>query len=254
MNKLRNITLTLFGVIMLIGIFAPTANAQLLDAAKERRAEIREIRRQDSIAYNNACKTGTLSAFNGYLKAYPKGLFVEQMNNRIADFDIWSKAKQANTIAAYNEYLSQSTTKAFKTEANEAITELESIDAWNKIKLTGSLQQVKAFIAQYPKSSRRAVAINRSHELQAVYYYNQHEWLKALAEFKKTNGRSSLEPKNQEMYDYCLEYDEFRKLDEYTPETTLIAYLNRHPNGYFYDKVSNIIAVNRAKRLDKYST
>ena len=254
MNRLRNIILTLFGAIMLIAMFPPAVNAQLIDAAKDRRAEIREIRRQDSIAYINACKAGTLAAFKNYLKEYPNGLFKKQMNDRIADFDIWSKAKQANTIEAYNEYLNQSVTKAFIIEAGDAITELESVDAWNAIKTTGTLQQVKAFIASYPKSSRRAAAVKRAHELQGVEYYQKGEWLMALAEFKEAGGRNSLEYKYQKMYDYCLEYDEYRKLDEYTPESTLIAYLNRHPNGYFHNNVSNEIAVRRAKELDKYST
>ncbi len=254
MNRLRNIILTLFGAIMLIAMFPTAVNAQLIDAAKDRRAEIREIRRQDSISFINACRAGTLAAFKNYLKEYPNGLFNKQMNDRIADFGIWSKAKQTNTIAAYNEYLNQSVTKAFIVEAGDAITELESVDAWNAIRTTGTLQQVKSFIVAYPKSSRRASAEYRVHELQAVEYYQRGDWLNALAEFRKTAGRSTLEYKHQKMYDYCLEYDEYRKFDKYTLESTLIAYLNQHPNGYFYNDVSNAIAIGRAKRLDRNST
>lgn len=75
------------------------------------------------------------------------------MRNRIEDYNLWSEAVKTNTIEAYNHYISTSKFKSFKDNANEAITELRSIEKWKSVKSLKSIAEIELFIKTYPKSS-----------------------------------------------------------------------------------------------------
>ena len=57
--------------------------------------------RVEKQSYDNACQKGTLDAYKEYLRMYPQGRYVSDINNRILDYDMWSKARTTNTIDGY---------------------------------------------------------------------------------------------------------------------------------------------------------
>lgn len=131
-----------------------TLEAQtLINYQQQKKKEVAEKQRIEKQRYESACEKGTLEAFQEYIKLYPKGKYAVDVRNRIEDYNLWSEAVKTNTIEAYNHYISTSKFKSFKDNANEAITELRSIEKWKSVKSLKSIAEIELFIKTYPKSS-----------------------------------------------------------------------------------------------------
>jgi len=219
---------------------------------RKRVAEIERKNEQD--LYDYAAKVETAQAYEAYLKKYPNGRFAQEARGRLEDMELWKKAKSANTIAAYRNYLSTSKNKSFAQLANDAITDLESKDAWNAIKQSSSKSVIENFIQKYPKSSCLPEANKRLNELTAVELYGQGDLQHAYDKFEAAGGRYSLEYSNRSKYDECLEYVEYKKLNSYTKESDLLAFLKKYPSSRYYDQVSNMVAIAKAKNFSMYAS
>jgi len=219
---------------------------------RKRVAEIERKNEQD--LYDYAAKVETAQAYEAYLKKYPNGRFAQEARGRLEDMELWKKAKSANTIAAYSNYLSTSKNKSFAQLANDAITDLESKDAWNAIKQSSSKSVIENFIQKYPKSSCLPEANKRLNELTAVELYGQGDLQRAYDKFEAAGGRYSIEYSNRSKYDECLEYVEYKKLNSYTKESDLLAFLKKYPSSKYYDQVSNMVAIAKAKNFSMYAS
>ena len=219
---------------------------------RKRVAEIERKNEQD--LYDYAAKVETAQAYEAYLKKYPNGRFAQEARGRLEDMELWKKAKSANTIAAYRNYLSTSKNKSFAQLANDAITDLESKDAWNAIKQSSSKSAIENFIQKYPKSSCLPEANKRLNELTAVELYGQGDLQRAYDKFEAAGGRYSIEYSNRSKYDECLEYVEYKKLNSYTKENDLLAFLKKYPSSRYYDQVSNMVAIAKAKNFSMYAS
>lgn len=219
---------------------------------RKRVAEIERKNEQD--LYDYAAKVETAQAYEAYLKKYPNGRFAQEARGRLEDMELWKKAKSANTIAAYRNYLSTSKNKSFAQLANDAITDLESKDAWNAIKQSSSKSVIENFIQNYPKSSCLPEANKRLNELTAVELYGQGDLQRAYDKFEAAGGRYSIEYSNRSKYDECLEYVEYKKLNSYTKESDLLAFLKKYPSSRYYDQVSNMVAIAKAKNFSMYAS
>ncbi len=219
---------------------------------RKRVAEIERKNEQD--LYDYAAKVETAQAYEAYLKKYPNGRFAQEARGRLEDMELWKKAKSANTIAAYRNYLSTSKNKSFAQLANDAITDLESKDAWNAIKQSSSKSVIENFIQKYPNSSCLPEANKRLNELTAVELYGQGDLQHAYDKFEAAGGRYSVEYSNRSKYDECLEYVEYKKLNSYTKESDLLAFLKKYPSSRYYDQVSNMVAIAKAKNFSMYAS
>ena len=219
------------------------------------RKRIAEIeRKNEQELYDYAAKVETAQAYEAYLKKYPNGRFAQEAKGRLEDMELWKKAKSSNTIAAYRNYLSASKNKSFSQLANDAITDLESKDAWNAIKQSSSKSVIENFIQKYPKSSCLSEANKRLNELTAVELYGQGDLQRAYDKFEAAGGRYSIEYSNRSKYDDCLEYVEYKKLNSYTKESDLLAFLKKYPSSRYYDQVSNMVAIAKAKSFSMYAS
>lgn len=218
---------------------------------RKRVAEIE--RKNEQELYDYAAKVETVQAYEAYLKKYPNGRFAQEARGRLEDMELWKKAKSENTITAYRNYLSTSKNKSFAQLANDAITDLESKDAWNTIKQSSSKSAIEDFIRKYPKSSCLPEANKRLNELTAVELYGQGDLQRAYEKFEAAGGRYSLEYSNRSKYDECLEYVEYKKLNSYTKESDLLAFLKKYPSSRYYDQVSNMVAIAKAKSFSMFS-
>lgn len=219
---------------------------------RKRVAEIERKNEQD--LYDYAAKVETAQAYEAYLKKYPNGRFAQEAKGRLEDMELWKKAKSENTIAAYRNYFSVSKDKSFAQLANDAITDLESKDAWNAIKQSSSKSVIENFKQKYPKSSCLPKANKRLNELTAVELYGQGDLQRAYDKFEAAGGRYSIEYSNRSKYDECLEYVEYNKLNSYTKESDLLAFLKKYPSSRYYDQVSNMVAIAKAKNFSMYAS
>mgnify|MGYP001198470557 CR=1 FL=1 len=206
--------------------------------------------RVEKQSYDNACQKGTLDAYKEYLRMYPQGRYVSDINNRILDYDMWSKARTTNTIDGYNNYIRNSRFKSYIEEAKEAIVELQSITAWQAVKNSDNIRDVEHFIQEYPKSSLVPAAKKRIHEIRAVIFYKAGDYIKAYAEFNEAGGRNGIDVTNRKFYDECLEYHDYQVLNSNSSQLDLQSFLRKYPNSQYFDGVSNMMAISKAKNLN----
>ena len=203
--------------------------------------------------YDYATKVDTAQSYEAYLKKYPTGRFAQEARGRLEDMELWKKAKSANTIAAYKNYLNTTKNKSYSQLANEAITDLESIESWEHIHNSLSKSEIESFINRYPKSSRLQEANKRIDELTGVELYEQGNLLRAFEKFESAGGRYSLSDSNRSKYDECKEYVAFKSLNSSSKESELMDFLKRYPSSKYYDQVSNYVAIAKAKNLSMFS-
>ena len=211
----------------------------LINYQQQKQKEIAERQRVEKQRYESACEKGTLEAFQEYIKLYPNGKYAVDVRNRIEDYNLWSTAVKTNTIEAYNHYIATSKSKSFKNDANEAITELRSIEEWKSIKASKSITEIELFIKTYPKSSCITNAQKRIHELKGENFYLSNDLLNAYQEFNKAGGKYALGKDNQSKFDECQEYWEYKNLTSYSSEEKLLAFLGKYLSGRYSDDVSN---------------
>ena len=204
--------------------------------------------------YDYATKVETVQSYEAYLKKYPNGRYAQEARGRLQDMELWKKAKSANTIAAYRSYLSTSNNKSFAQLANASIANLESQEAWNSIKHSSSKSVIENFIQKYPNSSCLVDAQKRLSELIAVELYAQGDLQRAYEKFEAAGGRYSLESSNRSKYDDCLEYVEYKKLNSYSKESDLLAFLKKYPSSRYYNQISNLVAIAKAKKFSMYAS
>ena len=246
-------------LILIIALFSLNSIVQdckaqtLTNYVQQKQKELDERRRVEKAKYEKACKQGTLDLLQEYLKLYPKGKYVQDVKNRIFDFDLWSHAVSVNTIEGYNDYLKKSKFKSFSPQAQEAIQELNSVNEWNKLRKSTSINDINIFISKYPRSSKLKNAQNRIHELNAVDYYNNNQLSLAYNEFINAGGKYAIESSNRAIFEKCEEYHEYKQLSSFSKEDDLIKFLNRYPSSSYANEISNWIAKSKAKSLTMYS-
>lgn len=235
--------------------YSEVTNAQTLTQyVKQKQHEVAEMQRIEKQKYDQACQKGTLDAFKEYAKAYPKGKYIDDINKRIEDYDMWSFASSANTISAYNQYLRNSKYKRFKEKADAAIKELQAKEEWNRVKNSTNISDIERYMSAYPNSSCISDAKKRKHELTAVSLYNSGNFRAALNEFNEAGGRSSLQYVNRDLYDKCKEYYDYSQLSSYSKESELESFLKTYPNSEYSNDVSNKLALVKAKGLTMFSS
>ena len=230
-------------------------NAQKLTSyAKQRKQEIAERQRVEKVRYDDACKNNRLKDYKSFLKLYPKGKYSDDIRNRIADYDLWEKAKNANTIEAYNWYKNNSRFKFFKADADDAIEKLNATAVWKNIKGTTDISQIESYLRKYPKSPNVSDANKRIHELRGTEYYAKQDYVSAYDEFKEAGGRYALDYTNKIKFDVCEEYVEYKELSDYSSVEDMIGFLSKYPSSKYKDDISNKVAILKAKSLSMFST
>ena len=114
---------------------AVVRSRQLEDEARRRQEE---QDRQDAAYWRKTGRTGTEEGLRDYLKHYPDGLYADIARERLAVFEeerrrtaaiaernAWDVAKEADTIAAYRDFLKRFPDGAFAADARQRLAELE---------------------------------------------------------------------------------------------------------------------------------
>lgn len=143
-------------------------------------------------AYQDACKDGTMSALQNFISMYPNSEYVPNAKSRIEDYNLWQKAKEQNTITAYNSYLSQSSILAYKDDAKDAITTIQSEIEWNNCKVSNDEDRLNSFIQTYSSSKYVGQAKYRLNILKGERYYASNNYTLAYTYLNDANNYQTL--------------------------------------------------------------
>ena len=106
--------------------------AEMKAAAEARRKDAAERARQDQADWENAARSNTVPAYEGYMSKHPAGKFTAEAQTRIdrlkasaADNAAWNAAKTANKADSYQRYLDSFPQGAYVAQAIAAIEKLK---------------------------------------------------------------------------------------------------------------------------------
>ena len=85
----------------------------------------------------------------------------------------WEAATQADSIAAYEEFLDQHPDGQYTASARERIAEIREKNAWDSAQDTGTVDAYQAFVEEYPDSEHAAQAAARIEEMERSSRWSQ---------------------------------------------------------------------------------
>ena len=116
------------------------------------------------VAFEQAKTTGTIPAWEAFLKSYPESGNTTEANSILARLRVttaWEAAQATNTVEAYKQFLTQHEAAAESDLARAAIVQLQKEQAARIDKAfkaafgTMELDPLDAFLKQYPNCARR---------------------------------------------------------------------------------------------------
>ena len=117
--------------------------------------------------YRVAVESMSVSKLESFKEKYPNSEFSDDVSKRIADLPLWLEAKGKNTIESYNHYLSESSHKFFKQDADAAIEEITVKQAYDTAVATNTIKAFELFRSSYPGSKYDKDASNKIARLLA---------------------------------------------------------------------------------------
>lgn len=209
----------------------------------------------EETAFDAAINDGNVQALRAFIEQYPNSEFVNQAENCIADFEMWTVAKQKNSKSAYQEYLSNSTVLGYKKEAEEFIHIIEAEEAWLCCHNSNSIEKLESFVNQYSGTSHSDEAQFELNLIRAEKYYQQNENDFALVYYKKANGFRALTGDCLKRYNELLQEEQYNKLkNSYVLDDLMVFLKHLSTDSPYYNSVSNKIAIIKANNLTSYSS
>lgn len=206
-------------------------------------------------AYVDACNAGTISSLQNFISKYPNSEYISQAKKRIEDYNMWKKAKEQNTISAYNSYLSNSSILAYKEDANKAIKNIQAEIEWNNCKNSNDEDKLDTFIQSYPSSSYVNQAKYRLNILKGERYYSTNNYTLAYSYLKDANNFQTLSGLPAQHYKAITEKREFDDVISSTDVDKVRRYLNTlSASNPYYNATSNKLAVLLGASLSTYSS
>ena len=206
-------------------------------------------------AYVDACNAGTISSLENFISKYPNSKYVPQAKKRIEDYNMWKKAKEQNTISAYNSYLSNSSILAYKEDANKAIKNIQAEIEWDNCQNSNDEDKLNAFIQSFPSSSYINQAKYRLNILKGEKYYSTNDYTFAYSYLKDANNFQPLSGLPAQHYKTITEKREFEDAISSTAVEKVREYLNTlSTSNPYYNQTSNRLAALLGASLTTYSS
>lgn len=206
-------------------------------------------------AYVDACNAGTISSLETFISKYPNSEYVSQAKKRIEDYNMWKKAKEQNTISAYNTYLSSSSILAYKDDANKAIKNIQAEIEWNNCKNSNDEEIFNAFIQSYPSSSYINQAKYRLNILKGEKYYASNNYTLAYSYLKDANNYQTLSGAPAQHFKAINDRKEFDDVISSSDIEKVKKYLNTlSSSSPYYNPTSNRLAALLGASLSTYSS
>lgn len=126
---------------------------------------------EEAARYNNIIDDWDIDYYQSFMRDYPRSKYNTEIKKRIAEIDLWEKARQTNTKAAYENYIKTSQYDHFAVEAQRGIERLmkDEIDAaWRKAVQTNTVASYTTFVETYPNCSYVDNAKERIQNIEAA--------------------------------------------------------------------------------------
>lgn len=206
-------------------------------------------------AYQDACKDGTMSALQNFISKYPNSEYVPKAKSRIEDYNLWQKAKEQNTITAYNSYLSQSSILAYKDDAKDAITTIQSEIEWNNCKASDDEDRLNSFIQTYSSSKYVSQAKYRLNILKGERYYASNNYSLAYTYLNDANNFQTLTGAPAAHLKAINDYRLYESVISSSDVSKVRNYLNSlSSSSPYYEPTSNRLAILLGSALSTYSS
>lgn len=230
-------------------------NTNALSLLKELNELVSLARQTEQQLYEDAVAANTLVASQEFLKRFPDSKYTEDVNRRIADFELWHQAVQAGTISGYQNYLSESNSLAYQAEARAAIQLLKEQADWEKIKDSEDPDKFAAFLSRYPESKLNKTATYRLNMLRGNYFYEAQQMEKALEYYQLATEIAPLTGKAFTHYQELKDKEEYEDVVNRGDVSVMRTYLEQTPQtSPYYTEASNFLARILARKLDINST
>lgn len=220
--------------------------------------ELEKIRiaqeKKETDDFNTACKIGTTSALVSFIEKYPESKYKQQAQDRIDDYQLWSKALVANTKEAYGQYLNDSKNQAYKAEAEQKITDIEADEEWENCKNSLSIEKLEAYLKKFPDSKNDAEAKYNLNILKGEKAFENKDYANAYKHLLLANQYKSLSGLPKKHFYETIEWYKYNEISKSTDKNKVYSYLTSlSANSPYYDKASNLYAMLLAKELNEYS-
>lgn len=230
-------------------------NAKAKELLEECESGIKKQKQRVHQAYLDACKAGTISALQNFISKYPNSEYVSSAKSRIEDYSLWQKAKEQNTITAYNYYLSQSSILAYKNDAEDAITTIQSEIEWNNCKTSNDEDKINSFIKTYPSSNYVNQAKYRLNILKGERYYASKNYNLAYTYLNDADNFQTLIGAPATHLKIINETREYESIMSSSDVSKVKSYLNTlSTSSPFYVPTSNKLALLLGSALSTYSS
>lgn len=232
-----------------------TEAQELLDICNKKLEEIRIAQeKKETDDFNTACKIGTTSALASFIEKYPESKYKQQAQDRIDDYQLWSKALVANTKDAYKKYLNDSKNQAYKAEAEQKIIDIESDEEWQNCKNALSIENIEAYLRKFPNSKNDAEAKYNLNILKGEKAFENKDYANAYKHLLLANQYKSLSGLPKKHFYETIDWYKYNEVSKSTDKNKVYSYLTSlSANSPYYDKASNLYAILLAKELNEYS-
>ena len=161
----------IFFMLMALVTLCTTESYAQLNVYNQRSQQLAEERRQqEKNRFDEIIDSWNLEDYQNFINLYPRSKNVAEIKERMAEIESWKKAKQTNTIEAYNKYLKNAKFDHFEDDANRAIELLMKAEidaAWKKATDKNTIAAYESFLSSYPKSSFANEARTRIENIKA---------------------------------------------------------------------------------------
>ena len=230
-------------------------NAKAKELLEECESGIKKQKQRVHQAYLDACKAGTISALQNFISKYPNSEYVSSAKSRIEDYSLWQKAKEQNTITAYNYYLSQSSILAYKNDAEDAITTIQSEIEWNNCKTSNDEDKINSFIKTYPSSNYVNQAKYRLNILKGERYYASKNYNLAYTYLNDADNFQTLIGAPATHLKTINDYRLYESVISSSDVSKVRNYLNSlSSSSPYYEPTSNRLAILLGSALSTYSS
>ena len=230
-------------------------NSRAKELLEECELGIKKQKQRVHQAYQDACKAGTILALQNFISKYPNSEYVSNAKSRIEDYSLWQKAKEQNTITAYNYYLSQSSILAYKNDAEDAITAIQSEIEWNNCKSSNDEDKINSFIQTYSSSKYVNQAKYRLNILKGERYYASNNYNLAYTYLNEANNFQTLIGAPAAHLKSINETREFESTMSSSDVSKVKSYLSKLSlSSPFYVQTSNRLAILLGSALSTYSS
>lgn len=230
-------------------------NSKAKELLEECELGIKKQKQRVYQAYQDACKDGTISALQNFISKYPNSEYVPNAKSRIEDYNLWQKAKEQNTITAYNSYLSQSSILAYKDDAKDAITTIQSEIEWNNCKASNDEDKLNSFIQTYSSSKFVSQAKYRLNILKGERFYATNDYTLAYSYLNEANNYQALTGAPAAHLKAINDYRLYESVISSSDVSKVKNYLNSlSSSSPYYEPTSNRLAILLGSALSMYSS